>query len=116
LIEGVGRKGNKPPPHIHHREDETFYILEGEMTATVGGEKIEGKPGSVICSELILKACTIQRGAKMRMLVADAGRAGRIFQGVQCAGGCDDDAATGGSPIRRHAKAAGHFDFAIMGQ
>jgi len=33
LIEMLGRKGNVPPPHIHHREDETFYILEGEMTA-----------------------------------------------------------------------------------
>ena len=30
LIEIVGRKGNVPPPHIHHREDETFFILEGE--------------------------------------------------------------------------------------
>ena len=36
LIEIFGRKGNVPPPHIHHRGDETFYILEGEMTASVG--------------------------------------------------------------------------------
>jgi len=28
LIEMLGRKGNVPPPHIHHRENETFYILE----------------------------------------------------------------------------------------
>ena len=48
MIEGVGRKGNKPPPHIHHREDETFYIVEGEMTATVGGQEIKGSSGSVI--------------------------------------------------------------------
>jgi quercetin dioxygenase-like cupin family protein len=48
LIEGVARKGNVPPPHIHTREDETFYILEGEMTATVAGQKIKGTPGSVI--------------------------------------------------------------------
>ncbi len=48
LIEVVGRKGNVPPPHIHHREDETFYILEGEMTASVGGQIIKGTPGTVI--------------------------------------------------------------------
>ena len=26
------------PPHVHHREDEGIYVLEGEMTATVGDE------------------------------------------------------------------------------
>jgi quercetin dioxygenase-like cupin family protein len=48
LVELVGRKGNVPPPHIHHREDETFYILEGEMTASVGGQTIKGTPGTMI--------------------------------------------------------------------
>ena len=31
LIEAVARKGNVPPAHIHHREDEIFYVLEGEV-------------------------------------------------------------------------------------
>ena len=48
LIEMVGRKGNVPPPHIHHREDETFYILEGAMSASVGGQTIKGTAGSMI--------------------------------------------------------------------
>ena len=48
LIEIVGRKGNVPPPHIHHREDETFYVLEGEMTFSVGGQTIKGTPGTLI--------------------------------------------------------------------
>jgi quercetin dioxygenase-like cupin family protein len=48
LIEAVTRKGNVPRPHIHRREDETFYILEGEVTATIGGQKIDGTPGTMI--------------------------------------------------------------------
>ena len=48
LIEAVTRKGNTPPPHIHHREDETFYILEGEMTASVGKQTIKGTPGTLV--------------------------------------------------------------------
>jgi len=40
LIEAVARKGNVPPPHIHHREEETFYVLEGEMTVSVGDRTI----------------------------------------------------------------------------
>lgn len=48
LIEAVTRKGNTPPPHIHHREDESFYILEGEITASIGGQTIKGTPGTLI--------------------------------------------------------------------
>ncbi|MGH9430659.1 MAG: cupin domain-containing protein [Terriglobia bacterium] len=48
LIEAVTRKGNAPPPHIHRREEESFYILEGEMTVSVGGQTIKGTPGTVI--------------------------------------------------------------------
>jgi quercetin dioxygenase-like cupin family protein len=33
------------PLHVHHREDEAFWILEGSVTLYVGGEKIEAGPG-----------------------------------------------------------------------
>jgi len=36
------------PPHIHHREDETFYILEGNFVFLVGGEKVEVGPGDTV--------------------------------------------------------------------
>jgi len=48
LIEAITRKGNTPRPHIHHREDESFYILEGEITATVGSQIIKASPGTMI--------------------------------------------------------------------
>src|SRR5215469_4729346 len=47
LQEQVGRKGNVPPPHIHHREDETFYVLEGEMTFSIGDRTVKATPGDV---------------------------------------------------------------------
>ena len=46
LMEVVARKGNAPPPHLHHREDETFYVLEGEMTFCVGGRTIKATAGN----------------------------------------------------------------------
>jgi len=52
LIEAVARKGNVPPPHIHHREEETFYVLEGEMTFSVGGQTIKATPGTMVCLPL----------------------------------------------------------------
>ncbi len=48
LIEGVARKGNVPPPHIHHREEETFYVLEGEMTVSVGDRTVKATPGTMV--------------------------------------------------------------------
>jgi quercetin dioxygenase-like cupin family protein len=48
LIEAVGRRGNAPPPHIHHREDEVFYVLEGEIVASIGDRTIKGTPGMMI--------------------------------------------------------------------
>src|SRR6516165_11674494 len=69
LIEAVARKGNVPPPHIHHREDETFYIVEGEMTVTVGGQQIKGRPGSVLFAPRGIVHSLEINSEQMRMLV-----------------------------------------------
>ena len=37
-----------PPPHIHHREDETFQVLEGEYEWTVGGQTFIAQKGATI--------------------------------------------------------------------
>jgi hypothetical protein len=34
-----------PPLHVHRRDDETFYVLEGELTLFVAGEQIVLGPG-----------------------------------------------------------------------
>ena len=36
------------PPHIHHREDEAWYILEGRATFYVEDRVVEAGPGSVV--------------------------------------------------------------------
>jgi quercetin dioxygenase-like cupin family protein len=38
LWEAVVPPGGGPPPHIHSREEEGFYVLEGEISVTVGEE------------------------------------------------------------------------------
>jgi quercetin dioxygenase-like cupin family protein len=37
-----------PPLHIHHREDETFQVLEGEYEVTVGDAKFRVQKGATI--------------------------------------------------------------------
>jgi quercetin dioxygenase-like cupin family protein len=34
-------RGTAPPMHVHRHEDETFYVLEGEISVLVGDEEIE---------------------------------------------------------------------------
>ena len=41
-------KGNGPSPHVHDREDEMFFVLDGEFSVTVGEETFEAKPGSFV--------------------------------------------------------------------
>jgi quercetin dioxygenase-like cupin family protein len=47
-VESHDVQGGGPPPHIHHREDETFQILEGEYEWTVGGKTFIAQKGSTI--------------------------------------------------------------------
>jgi quercetin dioxygenase-like cupin family protein len=47
-VESHDAPGGGPPPHIHHREDETFQIIEGEYEWTVGGEKFIAQKGATI--------------------------------------------------------------------
>ncbi|HZO62815.1 MAG TPA: quercetin 2,3-dioxygenase [Gaiellaceae bacterium] len=32
IVELEGRRGDMPPLHVHRREDEAFYVLEGELS------------------------------------------------------------------------------------
>jgi quercetin dioxygenase-like cupin family protein len=40
------RAGDEPPVHLHTREDETIYVIEGSITAYVGDQTIEVEAGS----------------------------------------------------------------------
>ena len=45
LWEATVPPGGGPPPHVHSREEEGFYILEGEITFTVNGERVVATAG-----------------------------------------------------------------------
>ena len=45
-VEVASPRGAVPPLHVHHREDEAFYVLEGEYSVFVGDDVIEASPGA----------------------------------------------------------------------
>jgi quercetin dioxygenase-like cupin family protein len=81
LMEQVGRHGNVPPRHIHHREDETFYLVEGEMTFSIGEETIKATAGTLVFAPRdVAHSFTIDSGqVRMLVMVAPAG-AERFFK------------------------------------
>lgn len=45
LFEALVPPGGGPPPHVHSREEEGFFILEGEITFTINGERVVATAG-----------------------------------------------------------------------
>jgi|SRR5579864_4104173 len=45
LWEAIVPPGGGPPPHVHSREEEGFYILEGEITITIGDKHLVARAG-----------------------------------------------------------------------
>lgn len=48
LMDATNPAGTYLPPHIHRREDETFYILEGEFQFDVDGAILRAGPGATV--------------------------------------------------------------------
>lgn len=91
LWEALVPPGGGPPPHVHSREEEGFYILEGEITFTINGEKTVAQA----CSFANMPVGTphsfkneSDRPAKMLISVAPAGLEKMFFEvGVPLAEG-----------------------------
>jgi quercetin dioxygenase-like cupin family protein len=48
VTESLAPRGSGSPLHVHHNEDEWFYVIEGELTFWVGGEVISAPAGSFV--------------------------------------------------------------------
>lgn len=48
LVEHVIPAGDTSPWHVHHAEDESFYVVEGHVTVLCGDERVEAGPGTFV--------------------------------------------------------------------
>jgi quercetin dioxygenase-like cupin family protein len=46
LLEMEGGPGAEPPLHVHHNEDEMFYVIEGELKVRRGQEELTLEAGA----------------------------------------------------------------------
>lgn len=68
------------PLHVHHREDEAFFVLDGEVTFTIGAETVEAGPGSFAFGprDVPHRYTVATPSARMLMLFSPAGFEGFI--------------------------------------
>lgn len=83
LWEAIVPPGGGPPPHVHSREEEGFFVLEGEVSITVDGRHFTGRPGTFVnlpVGTLHSFGNTTDKPAKMLISVAPAGLEKMFFE------------------------------------
>ncbi|MEQ1942528.1 quercetin 2,3-dioxygenase [Mesorhizobium sp. VNQ89] len=79
LVEVTENEG-ETPLHVHHREDETFIVLQGEVEFEVGEKSIVAGPGAVVFGpRSVPHRYVVRRGpAKMLFLLTPGGFEGLL--------------------------------------
>lgn len=76
VVESHDQPGDGPPPHIHHREDETFQILEGEYEFSVAGKTVSAKKGDTLFAPRNIPhtyRCVGANGGKLSVIITPSG-------------------------------------------
>lgn len=70
-----------PPPHVHHREDETFYILEGDFEFRLGIDTIRAGAGAFVYAprDQVHTFRNVSQTQKGRLLVTTAPAGIEVF-------------------------------------
>ena len=68
LVEAMLAPGTEPPPHVHTREDELFYVLEGEFDVYVGEEAFKVKTGECVFLPRFRPHAFVIRSPRLRVL------------------------------------------------
>jgi quercetin dioxygenase-like cupin family protein len=83
LWEAVVSPGGGPPPHVHSREEEGFYVLEGEITFLAREQTLVAGPGTFVNMPVGMRHAfknESSRPARMLISVAPAGLEQMFFE------------------------------------
>jgi quercetin dioxygenase-like cupin family protein len=118
VTENLAPRGAGSPLHVHHNEDEWFYVIEGELTFWVGGEVITAPAGSFVYGPRnIPHTFTVTSDqARFLLVVEPAGFEGFVRAIGQPAERLEiPPAATEPPVIARIAEAAAEYGMEILG-
>ena len=102
VIHHLGPQDAGSPLHVHHRENEWFYVLDGELTIWVGGQVIRAPAGSFVFGPQGTPHTFTGQLTRRRQLLAGhrAGRVRGLHADLRRAGPVPDPAAATGQPPR----------------
>jgi quercetin dioxygenase-like cupin family protein len=84
LLETLLAPGFSPPLHVHRAEDESFYVLEGELTMRCGERTFQAEPGAFVFLPRGVPHSFVVEGdrpARMLTLVTPGGGEGFFIDG-----------------------------------
>lgn len=72
VIENLSSRGDSPPLHVHHTEDEIFHILDGELRFRVGDEELRARAGETLLAPKGVPHTYVVESERGRWLVSTA--------------------------------------------
>jgi len=84
LVESWIAPGFSPPLHVHHREDEAFWVLEGEVSMRCGDRSFRARAGSFVFLPRDVPHTFVVEGdapARMLTLLTPGGGEGLFVEG-----------------------------------
>lgn len=82
-FEAIVPPGSGPPPHIHSREEESFLVLEGEMTFLLGDDRFVASEGTFLNMPVGSLHCfknESDKTARLLITIAPAGLENMFFE------------------------------------
>lgn len=74
LIDNLARRGDSPPLHLHHREDEAFHVLDGELRLQVGERELRlGAGESALAPRGVPHTYRVETGTARWLVVTSGG-------------------------------------------
>ena len=75
IVEVTEHPGAEAPLHVHHRDDEGFWVLEGEVTFEVGDQVIEANTGDYVFGprDIPHRFRVGERGCRMLFIMVPGG-------------------------------------------
>ena len=117
LIETRARRGDGPPRHLHTREDEVVYVLEGRLTVYRGEEPLDAPAGTCVLLPRGGEHTYRVESEEARLLVflLPAGLEGCYRELDQAARGADGAPGEGSDQVERLVATAARYGVEITG-
>jgi len=84
LVESLIAPGYSPPLHVHYREDEAFWVLEGDLSLRCGDRTFRAGAGSYVFLPRGVPHTFVVEGdapARMLMMLSPGGGEGLFIEG-----------------------------------